>query len=170
MLSLRSTNMDKPKLKRYSNPIDPETGKRYFVPCVAKNKNALVYYVLGVSHCAENILRQLPEQTALRTDLELNSLRFNDILPNGKTIHSLTKADYDEMEKEVQEKQNDNHPDNQVKVEEQFFIINCPNCGNPYVFKSPDEIPEETFFCGLCERVLIDYTGVNDWEYEYYEA
>lgn len=162
--------MDKPKPKRYNNPSDMTSGKKYFVPCVAKNKDALIYYVRGVNHCAISILKQMPDSATLRTDLELNSLRFNDILPDGKKIHELTKKDYDEMEKEIQEKLADKHPDNNVKVEEHFLAISCPNCGNNYVFNDPDEIPEETFFCGLCERVLIDYTGVDDWDYEYHEG
>lgn len=162
--------MVKPKLKHYSNPVDVVSGKKYFVPCVAKNKDALIYYVIGVNHCATSILKQMPENAYLKTDLQLFSLRFNDVLPDGKKIHELTSKDYDEMEKEVNEKLNDKHPDNNVKTEQHFFSISCPNCGNSYVFNSPDEIPEETFFCGLCERVLIDYTGVNDWDFEFYEA
>jgi hypothetical protein len=38
------------------------------------------------------------------------------------------------------------------------------------VFDNPSELPNETFFCGLCERVLVDYTGKDDWEYEFYEV
>ncbi len=162
--------MVKPKLKRYNNPIDTETGKRYFVPCVAKNKDALIYYIIGINHCANNILSQMEEGASIKTDLRLYSLRFNDILPDGKKIHELTKNDYAQMEKEMKEKEADKHPDNNIKQTDHFFSITCPNCGNPYVFNNPIELPSETFFCGLCERVLIDYTGKDDWEFEFYEA
>jgi len=156
--------------KRYKNPIDIETGKPYFVPCVIKNRDALIYYIMGVNQCASDIIEQLPETSQLKTKLEIHSLRFNDILPDGKSIHRLTTKDYDEMEREIKEREEAPHIDNDILPDEHFFGIVCSHCGNPYVFRSPDEIPEETFFCGLCERVLIDYTGVNDWEFEYYKA
>ena len=162
--------MDNLRPKHYKNPIDPKTGERYFVPCVIKNRDALVYYTMGVNQCAHSIIEQLPETGELKTNLELYSLRFNDILPDGKKINELTKEDYTHMEKEIAERQKAVHPDNDIKSEEHFFGLTCPHCGNPYVFKSPDEIPYEKFKCGLCDKVLIDYTGVNDWEYEYYEA
>jgi len=162
--------MDNQKLKKYKNPIDFSTGNRYFVPCVVKSKDSLIYYILGVNHCAVSILKQMPETSAIKTDLRLHSLRFNDILPDGKKIHQLTKKDFADMERENEEREKDKHPDNIIKQELCFFSINCPNCGNYYEFNNPEEIPNENFFCGLCERVLIDYTGIDDWDFEYYEA
>jgi len=162
--------MVKQKLKKYKNPID-ETGTAYFVPCVAKNRDSLIYYIIGNNVCVNNVLSQLQELglTSLTIKMNLHSLRFNDVLPDGKKIHELTSSDYDRMENELKTLKQD-HPDNHVKPENHFFQITCPNCGNSYKFNKPSEIPSETFFCGLCERVLIDYTGQDDWEYEYYEA
>lgn len=162
--------MVNPKLSRYNNPIDIKTGKGYFVPCVAKNKDTLIYFILGINYCAGNILNQMEEGASIKTDLRRDSLRFNDILPDGKKIHELTKNDYAQMEKELREKEADYHPDNNIKHTDHFFSLTCSNCGNSYVFKRPIEIPDKTFSCGLCDRVLIDYTGKDDWEYEFYEA
>ena len=162
--------MGKRKLKHYKNPIDQKIGKQYFVPCVIKNKYALIYYILGVNQCAHDVVKQMPDARYLQTNLMLDSLRFNDILPDGKKIHNLTDADYDKMEAELEERSLETHPDNDTEVDEQFFGLNCPNCGNHYVFNNPNEIPEKDFNCGLCDRVLIDYTNNDDWEYEYYEA
>lgn len=164
--------MVKPKPKRYLNPISAETGKRYFVPCVIKNHDALVYHVRGKIMGTNDTLNQFRITDAVDINLEVSSLRFNDILPNGK---SYSKLKPNEIAKMHDDNYSDmvsklKHPENNVSYkDDSFFSLTCPHCGNYYSFMI-NEMPYETFFCGLCERVIIDYTGVDDWEYEYYET
>lgn len=157
--------MDNQKPKRYRNPIDEKTGKPYLVPCVAKNKDALIYYVHGMGLCINSVMVAMNIQEPIKLDLNLTSLRFNDVLPDGKRMSELTEHDYDDMNKQI-ESLKQNHPDNNVKRDNNFLSLTC-QCGNYYAFKQPSELPDDIFFCGLCDKVLIDYTYTDDWDFEF---
>lgn len=157
--------MDNLKPKRYHNPIDEKTGLPYFVPCVAKNKDALIYYVHGMGLCINSVMNIINIQDTIKLDLNLTSLRFTDILPDGKRISELLPKDYEKMEAEATALKQE-HPDNNVKRDTHFLSLTC-QCGNYYVFKQPHELPDDTFFCGLCDKVLIDYTDTDDWDFEF---
>jgi ribosomal protein S27E len=106
----------------------------------------------------------------LKFPLDITSLRFTDILPDGKHLNKLTDA---EIEREsTPSKPERNHPDNNIKSDKsdvRFLELNCSGCGNNYIFKHPREIPGVNLNCGLCDRILIHYTGHEDWEYEFYD-
>lgn len=135
-----------------------------------KNKDALVSYIIGFNHSMTSIVKQLPEDFKAKLVLEIHSMRFNDILPSGENLHRMTEEEYKKIQNENKELETEYHPDNNVNKPFHFLSINCPNCSNPYVFKTPMEIPNENFRCGLCDRVLIDYTGHDDWEYQYTDS
>lgn len=136
-----------------------------FVPVVAKNKDFFVGYLKG----NENIMSQIyTEDETLRFQVRLDSLRFIDlIMLNGKPIRL---SDYTEDElKNMFATEIDNrkqfHPENKKKSESLLFSISCPICDNYYAFKNEEEIPEQSFFCGLCDNLIIDYTGLDDSEF-----
>lgn len=157
--------MDNQKPKRYRNPIDEKTMLPYHVPCVAKNKDALVYITMGIIAGANQICNKLDVDFEGSIDLGLSSFRYNDILPDGKRMSELTDDDYNRMKSDmVSLKQT--HPENGIgSLNNHFLTLTC-SCGNYYAFHKPEEIPDDIFFCGLCDRVLIDYTDTDEWCFE----
>ena len=152
-------------LKRYKNPTDA-SGQPYYVPCVSKNKDSLVYFIRGANMTIREIMMEFGIEH-YKMNLKIDSLRFVDILPDGRRLSELNPNDYHRMSEENEKRKSEYHPDNaNVKNTQNFFFtLTCPYCTNSYVFKSEDEIPNESFDCGLCNHRMIDYTHTNDWEF-----
>jgi ribosomal protein S27E len=151
----------------YKNPIDKKTGKPYYVPCVVKNRDTLIAYVWGIRTALQRFMELDEELGQVRIDTSIDSLRMNDVLPDGRRARDIPKIELQKMEDEVNARMNISHPDN-VNVEplQAFFNLTCSNCGNYYVFHEPEEIPSKNFKCGICGRVLIDYTKQDDWNWD----
>jgi len=150
------------KKLKYKSPLNH--GHQYWVPVVCKNKDYLVAYMMGTHNMLDAL--ELDNNVSI---LGLDSSRFNDIIDSdGTRVADLTNAEIKEL---VAQKKEDmalalNHPENDVEMPSGFIHLHC-NCGNYYCFKDSSEVPEEDFYCGLCDNVLIDYTGKFDSEYVY---
>jgi hypothetical protein len=63
----------------------------------------------------------------------------------------------DDRKAYIENQENKKRIDNEI-----LFSITCRHCGNYYEWKHYEEVPEEAFFCGLCNTLLIDYTFIPD--------
>ena len=153
---------------KYKAPKNKD-GKEYFVPVVTKNKQFLVGYLTAF----EYLLYVLDFDGDV--DLNLDSARFNDVIDDGKRISKMSKEEIREilesnakaLSVDEQNKKQKEHPDNKKGVlKDSFLELNC-HCGMFYSFKDPAEVPESNFSCGVCERLLIQYTGKDDSAYEF---
>lgn len=172
--------MRRPKSKKqplhYHSPKD--TDKEYWVPVVVKNKDYLVGYIHGMNMLQDIVVEGLKQAGVdlggLDIDLCLDSTRFNDVLENGVRESELTREQlqeyYENTVKEKFECAQEKHPDNDPKVfGNEFIKVECP-CGlGIYTFKRPQSLPETNVKCSICGRTIIDYTGHDDFEYEYTE-
>jgi hypothetical protein len=86
---------------------------------------------------------------------KLNSTEFSGILPDGRFTSNLTIFEANEI---VESRFKTNCVDS-IFTDDVFFSFDCPFCGVPYNFKSPEEIPESNMCCGNCDNMLIQYTG-----------
>jgi len=159
---------------QYKSPIFE--GKHQWVPIVVKNKDWLLGYISGIKMFENIVLDSIEEQgyniNLKGIDLCLDSSRFNDILENGKRESICSKSEIQEYYKRMIEDKidmvKDQHPDNEEGIFADCFLeVECV-CGlGIYVFKEPDEIPENQFKCRVCGRVVIDYTNHDDEEFDY---
>jgi len=163
--------------KFYDAPVD-ELGKPYYVPVVVKNHDYLLAYLNGVSYMqmvSDMIFKSLKLPINVTGfDLNLDSSKYNDILPSGNRASELSDNELKkiinkkiEEKLEFEESRNTNSENKPDILEPAFFTIDCNNCGGYYAFKSVEEIPKETFTCGICGRILIHYTGHHEYEYQY---
>lgn len=150
-------------------------GKPYWVPIVVKNRDFLIGYIRGGID-REFLFKDVMKSHGIDVenageDVFLDSSRFNDVLENGKRESELSDAElnayYEEMVKEKIQKMEDHHPDNEHVFDDCFLTIEC-QCGlGYYSFKEENDIPKEKFVCAQCQRILIDYTGHDDEDYEF---
>lgn len=87
---------------------------------------------------------------------KLNSSEFSGIMPDGRFKSNVAVFEANEV---VESRFKTNCGDDCFGEEQSFFSFDCPFCGVPYNFKSPEEIPEKDMCCGNCDNVLIQYTG-----------
>jgi mRNA-degrading endonuclease HigB of HigAB toxin-antitoxin module len=143
---------------------------KYFVPVVCKNKEWLIGYLKGIENCMSQVET---ESGYIKIRLGLDSFRFIDLIDvEGKSYRLCEHTEFETEQvykKELSEIKNaKQHPDNKAKKNNDIlFSISCPNCGNYYEFKDAEEIPEDAFFCGLCDRLIIDYVYIDDEFIEY---
>lgn len=129
----------------------------YYVPCVVKSRE----YLIGYLDCLQSLSGVLSFDPWI-----FESCRFNEILPNDEKRSNKSDEEISEIliehksSLEVKENEKD-----EVK-EDIYFEVNC-SCGNYHAFYFPFDIPESTLKCEICERILIDYTGHYDEEFEY---
>jgi len=161
---------------KYISPKD-EHGNPYYVPIVAKNKDFLIGYLKGLE-TAKDIIEEVMESIDIKVDLGpveivLDSTRFNDLLENGKRESEMTDDElksyfYDIME-EISTKLTETNSENGV-FDNTVLKVEC-SCG--FEFKSwedLEDVPETNFLCRNCGKILIHYTNVNEYEYEYDEG
>lgn len=148
--------------------------KPYYVPIVVKNKDYLIGYIHAMT-LFKSIIKKSLNQIGLDIDLDcfdncLDSTRFNDIMANDKRIVDFTDEEYIEYLKDMierkKEKITSNHPDNKVD-DVSLLRIDC-TCGlGFYSFNKIEDIPDKSFRCNVCGRIILDYTNHYDTEYEY---
>lgn len=150
--------------------------KPQFVPFVVKNKDWLVGYVSGIK-MIENLIVDTLKDNGIEIDLRgidlcLDSSRFNDIMENGKRESNCSEEEIRKYYKEIIENKlcsiQDSHPDNTEEIFcGNFLKVEC-TCGlGIYFFKESIDVPDEQFRCQNCGRVIIDYSGHDDEEYDY---
>lgn len=151
----------------------------YLVPIVCKDKDYLVSYMYGFYKSLEfmSIIDDSGEELIFDTkpnNYGLDSTRFNDIYDDkGSRTRHLTEKQAQEYiarklkEHEEKEEINErlNGGENVLNSNENFLQVECLHCGNFHSFRHPEDLPEQSLRCGICERVIIDYTG--HWDYEY---
>jgi hypothetical protein len=151
----------------YSAPLD-ENGKPYWVPVVVKNKEYLYGFLDSMVYSTQ--LADLDYNVLLFT---LSSDRFNDVLPTGERMSSMTDERFKEhvkgllihdAEHEILKK--DNAEFSEDILGDYYLPLNC-TCGNFHGFLTPYDLPDEQFKCDLCGKVLIEYTNMNDEDFLY---
>lgn len=135
---------------RYNRP--------YYVPVVSKNKDYLIGFLDAFTMFSSMF------------DIEgsvLDSMRFNDILPNGMRRRDMEDEDIKEQLKLIEESKNIRENESTATPpDEPYLSVDCV-CGNSHKFDDAVDIPEKNLVCGICGKILIDYTGIDPFEYEY---
>jgi len=164
----------------YTSPII--NGKPYYVPIVAKNKDFIIGYINAISDIKELLFDTLE---SINTDLDfdfdldivnimLNSSRFNDILENGKHESEMSEVEFKkyiyDIIRDASNKMTSQHNiENNIKYNH-ILDVEC-SCGlGYYAWDTYDSIPDTTFKCTNCGKILIHYTGHSINEYEFQEG
>lgn len=152
---------------------------QYLIPIVCKDKDYLVSYMYGFYKSLEfmSIIDESGDELLFEpkpNGYGLDSSRFNDIYDDkGSRTRNLTDRQaqkyIDDKLREHEEKERINerlnNGENILGTEENFLQVECLHCGNFYSFRLPEDVPEKNLTCGICGRIIIDYTG--HWDYEY---
>lgn len=157
---------------KYKSPkVD---GKNQWVPIVAKNRDWLVGYISGIQ-MIESVISNSLEENGIELDFRgldicLDSSRFNDIMEDGRKESECTdneiKKYYENIIEEKIDMIKEIHPDNNIS-DDFFLSVEC-SCGfGFYNFKKSEDIPKKQFLCGICGKVVIDYTNKDDSYFEY---
>lgn len=167
---------------KYKNPV--YQGKPQFVPVVIKDRDCLICFIEQMHSVVENIgylLEDMPKiskkmakeiiQNIESSCLNLDNTRFNGYAKDGLNLNTIDEKDLvDIINKatEAEESAKKTGENGEDILGDNYFYIHC-NCGNYVAFKGPENIPDKNLQCDLCDRVLIDYTGKHDFEFEYNE-
>jgi len=154
-----------------------ENGIPYYVPIVAKSKEFLIGYLCGIGD-GKDVIADVLESIKIDIDLGpiellLDSNRFNDILVNGKRESEMNDTElrkyiFDIVEEITTKMVNDNEENNIDN--DNVLEVEC-TCGiGYYAWRTYDSIPEYSFRCTNCGKVLIDYCGHYNHEYEFQEG
>lgn len=141
-----------------------------FVPIVCSDKEYLIGYVDGINNAMEQFET---EDGIIRVQFSLDSFRFIDKFEHDGVVRrmsDLSKAEYEKMSKDIDEQMEEyfKNKENTKKVDNDIlFSVTCRHCGNYYEWKHYSEVPEDPFFCGLCNTLLIDYTYTPDVYFDY---
>ena len=156
----------------YNAPRD-KNGKAYWIPVVIKNKDYLMGYIKGVE-CVEGLLSDSLKSMGVDIDFNvadmfLDSSRFNDVLEDGRRESEISDDERKEflinLVKEKLDRTASGHVENDIKYTDPL-AVDC-TCGLGFYSWKWDEIPSETFKCEICNKILIDYTNHNDFEYQF---
>jgi hypothetical protein len=129
--------------------------KDYYVPVVVKNRDYLIGFLDAVSAISDE----------MEVDFTaLDSMRLTDVLPDGRRRRDLDPIAI--MESIVSNTEGTVVETTMELQEQPYFEVHC-NCGNYIKFDSPHELPTVTRKCELCNKVLIDYTGHDQDDYDY---
>lgn len=131
--------------------------RNFYVPCVVKSKEYLIGY-LDSLHALSDVLSFSP--------WIFDSTKFNDYLPNDTRRSENSDEEIVEIMNEFRESLSIKENEKDEIKEDVYFELNC-SCGNYHAFYYAYQIPESDFKCDLCDRLLIDYTGHYDEEFEY---
>lgn len=160
---------------KYIAPI--YKGKPQWVPVCVKSKDVFVGYIETLNHLIQSFAEALKDVDDeklnenfmyLISRSNVDSSRFNYVGYDGEDIRNVPIEDFEEEEKQkIKEQINsqNEHTENSGIEEDVIYQVDC-ECGNSVSFKTIDEIPDKDFNCWLCERVLIQYTGVYDHQIE----
>jgi hypothetical protein len=167
---------------KYKNPV--YKGKKQFVPVVMKDRDCLICFISQMHSVVENIGELLEEMPGVKKKtakeiiehitsscLNLDNTRFNGYAKDGLNLNTIDQNELKDILvnfSESQEIAKLTGENGENILGESYFYINCC-CGNYVSFKGPENIPEKNLNCDLCERLLIDYTGKHDFEFEYDE-
>lgn len=164
---------------KYKNPV--YQGKPQFVPVVIKDRDCLICFIGHMHLIVENIgylLEDMPEiskktakeilQDVESSCLNLDNTRFNGYAKDGLNLNKISKKDLIETIKKSMEPEEITRHTGEDILGDSYFYIHCC-CGNFISFEGPEDVPEKNFHCGVCNRVLIDYTEKHDFEFEYSE-
>ena len=154
-----------------------ENNVPYFVPIVAKNKEFLVGYLYGIKD-GKSIIHDALKSINIDLDLGpvdviLDSTRFNDMLANGKRESEMSHKELqkyiEDIVDDVTRKITDDNVENNIESEN-ILEVECV-CGiGYYAWRTYESLPEESFKCTNCGKVLIDYCGHYEYEYEFQEG
>ena len=157
----------------YTAPID-ENGNPYYVPIVVKSRDYLLGYIAGLN-TAKDIITDVLDTININVDLGsmdvvLDSTRFNDILENGKHESDMSESELKEyfldIMQDVSDKLTSTNSENDI-FDDVVLKAEC-SCGlGFYYWKNIESIPHESFKCSNCGKVLIHYTEIDDYDYEY---
>ena len=157
---------------RYTSPL--RHSKPYWIPIVCKNRDYLIGYLNGIG-LIEFTLTDIFKQMKIGFDFDdldlfLDSSRFNDVMEDGRRECELGEEEKKKLFIELFEHKikamSKEHIENSTKYND-VLRIECI-CGlGFYGWKSYDDIPAEQFTCTGCGRVLIDYTGNDDYNYKF---
>jgi len=161
---------------KYKAPVD-ENGKEYFVPVVATNKEYLVGYIDGMNDSKE-IYSEISEymnydiNISSGFDVMLNSNKYNDILDIGVRESEMSKKELHDyffnILNDVYTKINTSHKDNDV-VHDEVLNVEC-SCGfGFYSWYNTRDLPDTTFKCSNCGKILIHYTDEFLYNYDEYD-
>lgn len=143
--------------------------KDCYVPVVAKNKDYLVGFLDALF-----VLSPIVQVDSILLD----SMRYTDFLPNGQRRVDLEEEEIAEIlaehkkslhvkengiEKEVEDTHNITDEDVMCY---KYLEVHC-TCGNYYSFENARHISEHSLDCDLCGRRLIDFTDIDEREFEY---
>lgn len=157
---------------KYLPPL--RDNKPYWIPIVCKNKDYLIGFLNGkllVEYTLIDVLKQFNINFDFENlDLFLDSSRFNDVMEDGRREHELSDKEKKNLFIKIfKNKINDiskNHIDDNTHYKD-VLRIEC-KCGlGFYGWKEFKDIPSEQFRCSECDRVLIDYTENDDFNYEF---
>jgi len=157
-------------METFNAPID-QYGTPYWVPVVVKNKDWLVAFLYGYNSANGQVNAACTagglDVTFEITNLPINSMRYNNILPNGRDISKMSDIEIEKYLNTINEnemsKLNSSHPEN--KTNKAILNVEC-TCGlGFYSWNSENEIPNESLKCSNCEKYLIIYTNKNECEF-----
>lgn len=157
---------------KYISPLTKD-GKVQHIPCVIKNRDFLIGCIetfYEISSSLVDLIDLEDEEVMKRISPKIDSSRFDGFINDG--VHSSEVSD-EEFENNESEKLEDilnaenEHSENKPGMfESDYFGVECSGCGNYISFKTAKDIPEETFKCDICDRILIMYIGFLDDEIE----
>jgi hypothetical protein len=162
----------------YEPPI--YEGKQQYVPIVSKNVDQLIGFLRGVNSYLDVVTESLEmvgledvEFDVTNADfLDLSSLNFNDIMEDGRRESTLSKKDKEEYFYNLMENAKQLVMVKYEKTDAKYTDILRLSCRcelGHYFWHKYSDIPTDTFKCEICGRVLIHYTGHDDWDYEFDE-
>tara|TARA_R110001606_G_scaffold392489_1_gene561466 strand:+ start:12547 stop:13107 length:561 start_codon:yes stop_codon:yes gene_type:complete len=153
-------------LIRYQPPVT-KYGDEYFVPIVVKNRDSLVAFQEGVLSAAD-----LSGQDLIYSPtMFLGPDRFTDISSNNTRLKSLSRSKLKEHLIEVIKcgvnRVNTPHADDvNVNLGDYLLTVSC-TCGNFFGFYDSFDIPEKDLHCEICNKKVIEYIHVDDYEIEF---
>lgn len=159
----------------YYPPINSK-GECTYVPVVSKNRDMLIGYLRGFE-TIKNYVSDISESLKVDLDLDrssimLDSLRFNDILENGRVESECNIEEIRDYFVDIVMNASNRIQSNtdENKVIPPLLEVECV-CGYGYFsFESYDDIPHEDLLCPDCGNTIIHYTGEDDYKYTFKEG
>lgn len=155
-------------VKYYEPPL--YNGVHQWVAVIAKNRDWLLGYIKSLQ---DNTL--LDENGAELEDefqptFFLDSTLYCDLVDDGvfySTMNEIERKKYIKEKTDIAIDYKKESKKSNVDFSHYQFSITC-KCGNFIGFKHLREIPETNMQCGLCDRLLIEYTGNDIYDYTYH--
>lgn len=133
----------------------------YYVPIVAKNRDYLTGF-LDASYAVSPFVEI--------DFLALDSMRYNDLLPNGQRRRHLSDQEILDVLGEYDLHRNIKEPstsNKEIIIEDDVYLeVSCV-CGNYRKFNTPKDIPWHNVHCEICNKILVEYTNLDCDDIEY---